>query len=63
MMCGLSYYIIGFRHDGWHYQWDPKRNAFYCPVTRIETPKLLYPCDQLQWCSSWKEQEEEDDII
>ena len=59
-MCGMSYYIIGFRHEGYRYHWDEKRQAFYSPVTQRETKKMLYPCDQLEWCSQWKYDEEEE---
>ena len=54
MSPGISYYIIGFRHKGYNYYWNEDINAFYNPVTKIVTKKLLYPCTNLQWASEWK---------
>lgn len=54
MSPGIGYYIIGFRHKGYNYYWNEDINAFYNPVTKIVTKKLLYPCGNLQWASEFK---------
>ena len=54
MSPGISYYIIGFRHKGYNYYWNEDIKAYYNPVTKIVTKKLLYPCTNLQWASEWK---------
>ena len=54
MSPGIGYYIIGFKHKGYNYYWNEDINAFYNPVTKIVTKKLLYPCSNLQWASEFK---------
>ena len=52
-MCGLGYYLIGFKHEGHKYTYieTEEQQGYKNLTTGVIVPRVLYPCSELEWIS------------
>ena len=54
MSPGLPYYIIGFKFEGYRYQWRDDLNGFYSNVSQRVYKKIPDGAYNLEWMSSYR---------
>ncbi len=55
-MCGLSYYLITFKYEGFIYAWNEKLECYYSAITQKEfkKPPAGATWDGSCWISQWR---------